>query len=561
MIVSMSKPMLLVVDDREHERGVVAGALDERYGTDYRVVPVPTAAEAVGVLRQEAAVSGTVAVVFAWEGLGDGDPVDLLVSANALHPGVKRVLVIGRGQWGSAHPAVEAMTLGRIDHYLFQPFMADERWFHLPVTQVLAGWSQTQPSPYHAVEVVGDEWAAESHDLRTLLARIGIPFAFHPVQSDEGRRLLDRAGLDGVRLPVLAFQSGTVLSGPSVTEIAAALGFTTSPADTLCDVAIVGAGPAGLAAAVYAASEGLRTTLIESGLPGGQASTSSLIRNYLGFQHGLTGDEFANRAVEQAWLFGAEFVVGQAATGLEVEGSERRVQLDGGGCVRASTVVLACGVAWRRLGVTELEVMRGVGVFYGAAGGETKAVEGTDVFVVGGGNSAGQAAVHLARYARSVTILVRGASLAASMSDYLIQEIEAHPRISVRRRTEVVGGGGRGRLEFVMLRDLETGGVVEVPAAAVFVMIGAAPHTTWLPPEIDRDAGGYVKTGYDLIDGRTAPAQWPLERLPHLLETSVPGVYAAGDVRHRSVKRVAAAAGEGATAIQLVHGYLGELAR
>ena len=552
-------PGILVVDDRGSQLGLIVEALVRRFGSDYEVQGSRSAVEALAILERWSTSGTSVAIVLAWEGLADGDAIELLMKAGAIHQSVQRVLVISRGQWGSCHPAVEAMTLGRIDQYLFDPRMADERWFYLPVSTALARWGHAQPSPYNVIEVVGDEWAQASHEVRSLLARIGIPFAFHSVTAVAGSATLRRVGRDGSTLPVLVFQSGIVLEDPSIAQIGAALGFATSPPQSRCDVAIIGAGPAGLAAAVYAASEGLQTLLIESGLPGGQAGTSSMIRNYLGFQHGVTGDEFGNRAVEQAWLFGADLVVGRAAIDLAVDGADRVVRLSGGGLVHAATVVITCGVTWRRLGVPDLDRLLGAGVFYGAAGGETKAVRDAEVFVVGGGNSAGQAAVHLAGYARSVTILIRSESLASSMSDYLIQEITAHERIEVRRSTQIVGGGGSARLEWVTLRHLVTGEVETVPASAVFVMIGAEPHTDWLPADVERDRGGYVKTGYDLLDGRRPPAQWPLARLPYLLECSIPGVFAAGDVRHRSVKRVASAAGEGATAIQLVHEYLEQL--
>jgi thioredoxin reductase (NADPH) len=316
---------------------------------------------------------------------------------------------------------------------------------------------------------------------------------------------------------------------------------------------IVGAGPAGLAAAVYAASEGLHTVVLERVVTGGQAGTSSLIRNYLGFQRGVSGAELANRATEQAWLFGAEFVLDQRAVGLSADGSDRVVRTAAGATVSARAVIVATGVSWRRLAVHPLEALVGAGVFYGAASAEARAMARRDVFVVGAGNSAGQAALHLARYANSVTMLVRGPSLAATMSEYLVAEIEKTPNVAVRLRTEVVDGGGAGFLEWLGLRT-EDGIVEKVPAAALFLLIGALPHTDWLAGAVAREDRGFVLTGRDVAQR----PQWPLDRAPHLLETTMPGVFAAGDVRHRSVKRVASAVGEGATAIQLVHEYLSE---
>jgi thioredoxin reductase (NADPH) len=551
-------PALIVVDDRDGPRAVIAAALARRFGADYKVVAAHSADAALAAIA-ESEDAGSVAMILVWERLGTGDALDCFARMRPMHPRAKRVLLIGRGGWRSAHPAVRAMTLGQIDSYIFYTQSLDERWFFLPVSAVLAEWSQGQPARFHAIEVVGEQWSAASHDTRALLARTGIPFRFRSADSDEGRHALRDLGVDGRRLPVLAFRNGVVLEAPTAAELGAALGFSTAAVEGVSDVAIVGGGPAGLAAAVYAASEGLRTTIVDLSLPGGQASTSSMIRNYLGFPHGLTGDDIANRAVEQAWLFGADFVVGRAAEDLTLDGVERRLRLSNGDVVRARTVVLACGVAWRRLDVPALEQLRGRGVFYGAAGGEAAAVAGQDVFVVGAGNSAGQAAVHLARHARAVTILARGGSLAASMSDYLVQEIEAHPNISVRVHTEIVDGGGNGRLETLTLEHNQSHATEVVRAGAVFIMIGAHPHTQWLPSSVQRDGQGYIRTGPDLHAATQLPPGWPLRRLPLLLETSVPGVFAAGDVRSRSVKRVASAVGEGATAIQLVHQYLAEI--
>jgi thioredoxin reductase (NADPH) len=325
-----------------------------------------------------------------------------------------------------------------------------------------------------------------------------------------------------------------------------------------CDLLIVGAGPAGLAAGVYAASEGLRTVILELEVPGGQAATSALIRNYPGFPHGISGDELAFRACEQAWLFGANLVLGQGAARLTVSGADRLVALSDGSEVAAKTVVIATGVSWRRLGVPSLEALIGAGVFYGAAGSEAQAMQGHNVYVAGAGNSAGQAALHLAQYAASVTLLVRGNTLTKSMSDYLVKQVEATPNITVRLRTEVVDGHGRDHLEGLTLRDNTSGTLDEVPAAALFVMIGGAPRTDWLPDSIERDDGGYICTGRELIQAGRPPSGWPLEREPLQLETSVPGVFAVGDVRSRSIKRVASAVGEGAAVVHLVHEYLAE---
>lgn len=387
------------------------------------------------------------------------------------------------------------------------------------------------------------------------------PYVFYAEDSEQSHQLLREAGQNGTYLPVAVRHDGRVLVEPTDAELIEAIGGGTQVASRTYDVAIVGAGPAGLAAAVYAASEGLDTLVLEKEVSGGQAGTSSRIRNLPGFTWGIGGQEFAYRTCEQAWLFGANLVFAQEVTRLQASGSERVLQLRDGREVAARTIVLATGVSWRRLGVPLLEALIGAGVFYGAAGSEARAMQGQDVYVVGAGNSAGQAALHLAQYAASVTILVRGDSLTKSMSAYLISEIEQAPNIAVCFGVEVVDGNGSEHLEALVLRNRATGATETVAASALFVMIGTKPKTNWLDGSVERDEQGFILTGRDLVRGGQMPPDWPLERPPHLLETSIPGVFAAGDVRSRSVKRVASAIGEGATAIQLVHECLSEKAR
>jgi thioredoxin reductase (NADPH) len=386
-----------------------------------------------------------------------------------------------------------------------------------------------------------------------------VSYAFHPDDSVEGRALLNELGADPTCLPILVRFDGKVYVQPGESDILAAHGAKTTTDTRRCDLAIIGAGPAGLTAAVYAASEGLDTLVLEANLPGGQAGTSSKIRNYPGFTHGVSGGDFAYRACEQAWLFGADLVFTQPAARITHDGGEHHVRAADGATVVARAVVLATGVAWRRLDVPNLERLVGAGVFYGAAGSEARAMRGCDVYVIGAGNSAGQAAVHLAKYGARVTMVVRGESLSSSMSNYLIREIANTPAIDVRVRCEVVDGAGDDRLESVTVRDTRTGACETRRASAVFVMIGGEPLTGWLDGLVQRDGSGYILTGRDLLHDNQAPVGWPLTRLPLMLETSTPGIFAAGDVRYRSVKRVASAVGEGAMAVQLVHEYLGEL--
>jgi len=554
----MSQPVILLVAHDGALLYALAGDLGRRFAADYRILAARSSAEALAVLEPLAAATEEVALVVVARELPGPGWLELLLRARELHPGAKRVLLEHRGEWASGEPIVRAMTLGQLDYVLFRPWRPVEQNLYLPVSDFLAGWEKSRAPGVEAIRVVGPTWAASSHQLRDTLARAGIPYGFYPDDSEDGRRLLEEAGEDGARLPVVVFRRGTVLVDPSHAELVAALGLQTRPATGGCDVLIIGAGPAGLAAAVYAASEGLQTRVLEPAIPGGQAGTSSLIRNYLGFPHGVSGEDLTWRAFEQAWLFGADLVLAQAATGLEARGSDRMVRLSDGGEVAARAVILATGVAWRRLGVPALEALAGSGVFYGAAGTEARAVRGEDVFVVGAGNSAGQAALHLARFAASVTIVAVERELGERMSDYLVQQIEATPNVTRRMRHEVVDGHGRGRLEGLTLRDRDSGETTAVDASAVFVLIGAEPRTDWLHGVVERDERGYVLTGRDLVEGGRPPTGWPLQRAPLLLETSLPGVFAAGDVRYRSVKRVASAVGEGAIAVQLVHEYLAE---
>jgi thioredoxin reductase (NADPH) len=411
-------------------------------------------------------------------------------------------------------------------------------------------WWREQGGRFEAVTVIGEELSARTHEIRDVLSRNNVPFGYYPSDSKEGRQTLERLGAAQPPGPVVALYNGIVLVDPDIAEVAEALGIDVRPTEQAYDLLIVGAGPAGLAAAVYGASEGLSTALLEREAFGGQAGTSSRIRNYLGFPRGISGVELAWRAYEQAWGFGTHFVYGNPAVSLTAEPDLRVVGLHDGSRVRARTVVIATGVTYQRLGIPELEALAGAGVFYGAGTVEAQAVAGKPVFVVGGGNSAGQAALHLAKYARQVTILVRAGSLAASMSDYLIRQIEDAPNVEVRHLTEIAGGGGHGHLEHLLIRHRATGEEEGAPAAGLFILIGAQPFTRWLPDSMARDQWGFILTGQDAVK------HWPLQRAPFPFETSLPGVFAVGDVRHGSIKRVASAVGEGSVAIRLIHDYL-----
>jgi len=477
------------------------------------------------------------------------------VRVRAIRPLARRLLLVRWGDESLRGSVLRAMTLGHIDYYVMKPAQRSDEQFHRVIAEYLEEWTRISGSRFVAARIVDRGKSTRARELRDVLGRNGVSLTFHPVESAEGAALLRTAGVDSRRLPVILLFDGSVLVDPPNSEIAASFGVANVPEGTV-DLAVIGAGPAGLAAAVSAASEGLSTLVLETEAIGGQAGTSSLIRNYLGFPRGVSGGELALRAFEQAWLFGAIPRIGHSATGLRREGGCYAVRVSEGPEIRARALVVAAGAAYRRLNVAELEGLVGAGVFYGATVSEARAMSGQEVYVAGGGNSAGQAALHLARFARRVVLLTRSEALGVQMSDYLVRQIEASPVIETVTGTEIVGGGGGGVLETLVLRRQATGETRSVPATALFVLIGAEPRTQWLPGEIERDQEGYVLTGSDLVRAGRLPQAWPLDRPPGILETSLPGVFAAGDVRHGSVKRVASAVGEGATAVTLVHAYL-----
>jgi thioredoxin reductase (NADPH) len=542
-------PVLFVVDHDRTSLDALLSDLSRRFGNDFMVSGETSAAAALGALRELAAGNVPVAVV-----LLDEAASDFLACVHELHPSAKRVLLVNR-DYSSTSPAVQAMTLGRADYHIVRPW-ADEETAYRAMSEFLSSWTREQKPSFEEFRIVAAEGDSRVLQLHDVMTRFSMPFGFYAAESDQGRRLLDDAGVDATRLPVVIRYDGQVIIDPDLPDLARAIGVNVKNDADACDVAIVGAGPAGLTAAVYAASEGLETVLLEQAVSGGQAGTSPLIRNYPGFPHGINGGVLMERTCEQAWLMGAHIVFAQQAVALEERGGDRVVHLLDGSELRARAVVIATGVEWRRLGVPPLEALVGSGVFYGAAASESRAMTDQDVFIVGAGNSAGQAALHLAKYARAVTLLVRGDSVTKSMSSYLVRAVESTPNVLVRHRTEVVDGGGDGSLESITLADRANDTVEEVPANAVFVMIGGEPHTDWLPDEIARDGHGYLVTGGDLL--KQPEAHWDQDREPLLLETSVPGVFAAGDIRQGSIKRVASAVGEGATVVRLVHDLLRE---
>ena len=548
-------PVLLIVDDDPQPRAAVEGELRKRYGADYQVICVGSADDPFRLLAELRDDRRGVSIVLASQSMSRMTGAELLARVGEFHRAAKRLLLVDWKYGPPPEPILQAIALGHIDAYAGRPATVPDEAFHLTVTELLEEWARSNLPRPEVMRVVGEEWSARSHEIRDLLSRNVVPFGFYPADAGPGKVLLEQAGATAATLPVVIMFDGRVLENPSNTQLAEAIGMRTSPGPGLYDVAVIGAGPA-VAAAVYGASEGLSTVVLEPEAIGGQAGTSSRIRNYLGFPTGVSGEDLAVRAYTQAWNFGADYVYGNPATGLRTQGPERVVTVAGGDEVRSRAVIIATGVSYRRLGIPSLDALTGAGVFYGAATSEAKAMKDRQVFVVGGANSAGQAAVHLARYAARVTMLVRGQSLADSMSEYLVKEITSTPNIAVRYNAVVTGGGGTGRLESLTLLDQASGAIQTVPAAAVFVLIGAEPRTQWLPDGIRRDRWGFVVTGPDLMAGGYPAEGWPLQRAPMLLESSLPGVFAVGDVRCGSVKRVASAVGEGSVAIRLVHDYL-----
>ena len=550
------RPMVLAVDEEARPWGGISHELRKRYGHDYRIVCERSAEAAIERLQEFEAAGDEVALVLSDQWMPEMSGTEFLARAGEIFPTAKRALLVAWGDRTAPEPVMRAMSLGRIDYYVNKPWGEHDERFHHVISEFLYDWAKDRMPKFEAIQVVGEQWSPRSHELRDVLGRNGVLFTFHPADSREGRELLARTGHDASRLPVLILFDGQVLVDPSNSDIADACGVNPEFEKTHFDLVVIGAGPAGLAAAVYAASEGLDVLIVEGEAIGGQAGTSSLIRNYLGFPSGVGGAELARRAAEQAWLFGVTFLFMRRVTGLSRVGDEIVVDLSCGLKVTAKSVVVATGASYRQLGVPSLEALHGAGVFYGAAVSEAQAMKEQDVYVVGAGNSAGQAAIHLSKYASGVTLVARGDSLADSMSEYLIREIEAAQNITVRLNTQVIDGGGRGRLERLVLEDSASGTTETVPAAGLFVLIGAEPHTGWLPDGITRDEGGYVVTGRDFSRYGLPRRGWHLERPPLLLETSMPGVFAVGDVRHGSVKRVASAVGEGSIAVQMVHEYL-----
>ncbi len=549
----MAKPAILAVDDDPEVLRAVARDLRDHFAKDYRILPAASGGEALDVVRTLKLRNEPLALFLADQRMPAMTGIEFLAEAAPLFPAAKRVLLTA---YADRDVAIRAINDVRLDYYLMKPWEPPERLLYPALDDLLQDWQAGYRPPFEGVTVVDHRWSKRGFEIRDFLARNHVPYRRLDVERDqEAKDILAIAG--GDVLPLVILPDGRQLARPTIDELADCCGGPRSAETPFYDLVVVGGGPAGLAAAVYGASEGLRTIVVESEAPGGQAGTSSRIENYLGFPNGLSGSDLSRRALTQAQRLGAAFLVARRVTGLRVDGPYRFVQLSDGSEISCHAMIIASGVQYRRLAVPGVTPLEGAGVFYGAAMTEAAACKDQDVFIIGGGNSAGQGAIFLAEYARSVTILIRGESLTASMSQYLIERIEQSPNIDVLPHTEVTQVTGGTTLETVTLRNNKTGAEETRPAGGLFVFIGAEPRTDWLGDAVVRDTRGFIVTGRDLA--QIGGGLWPLERDPFLTETSLPGVFAAGDVRCGSVKRVAAAVGEGSVTVSFVHEHLESL--
>jgi thioredoxin reductase (NADPH) len=545
-----ARPAILAVDDEPTVLAAVARDLRKGFGKDYRIMRAGSGAEALELLAELRRRGDTVAMLIADQRMPGMEGTDYLVRARTIYPEAKRLLLTA---YADTEAAISAINEVALDYYLLKPWDPPEEQLFPVIQDLLAAWESGAALQSGGVRIIGHRFSKETHDLRDFIARNRVPGRWLDVERDgEARELLTVAGVSDDRLPVALLEDGSVLERPSIMELAERLGVAAAPSADHYDLVIVGGGPAGLAAAVYGSSEGLRTVMVEREAPGGQAGTSSRIENYLGFPAGLSGSDLARRATTQARRLGAELLTVSDASALTVEGAGRIVELDSGARLSANTVLIASGVSYRKLTAPGFDDFTGAGIYYGAALTEARACKDQHVVVIGGANSAGQAAVYFSAYAGKVSMMIRGDSLTKSMSQYLIEQIEALPRIEVRTRSEAIAAHGEGgRLTALTIRNGVDGSERQEPVDACFIFIGAAPRTDWLAGVVARDDRGFILAGADAQEH-----DWPLARDPYPLETSVPGVFVAGDVRSRSIKRVASAVGEGSMAVSLIHEYL-----
>lgn len=553
----MAKPAIITVDDDPEVLRAIERDLRRQYGERYRVLRADSGGTGLTALEGLKKRGSPVAMLLADQRMPQMTGVEFLGQSMALYPDAKRVLLTA---YADTEAAIQAINEAKIQHYLLKPWDPPEERLYPALDDLLDDWQASFRPPFEGVRVLGHRWSPETYDLRDFLARNQVPYQWldveAPQQASEVRRLIPAAEAAASRLPLVLFADGSSIGEPTTAQLAEKLGLRVRPEMAFYDLVIVGGGPAGLAAAVYGASEGLRTVMIEKQAPGGQAGMSSRIENYLGFPAGLSGGDLARRAVAQARRFGVEILAPQSATGVRVEGPSRMVKLADGSELGCKVLLIATGVSYRKLNVPGADRLQGSGLYYGSAMTEAMACRGEDVYIVGGANSAGQAAMYFSKYARRVIMLVRGTSLSATMSNYLIEQIKQTANIHVETRAQVAELHGDGRLEAISILCGDTGQAEKVEANSLFVFIGAEPRTEWLSGVVERDERGFIFTGHDLMRDGKRPRGWPLDRDPFLPETSVPGIFAAGDVRHGSVKRVASGVGEGSIAVQFIHQYL-----
>ena len=549
----MSKPTILTVDDDPLVSAAITRDLSGQYGSAYRIVRAASGHKALAVLTTLALRDEPVALIAADQRMPQMTGIEMLEQARVHAPRAKLLLLTA---YADTDVAIKAINDIGLDYYLLKPWNPPEERLYPIIDDLLGDWRQANPDHSSDVRVVGHRWSERSNDIKMFLSRNHVPYRWYDIERDgEAERLRDLAHAPPTDLPLVLVPGGDTLRSPSTLDLAGALGLHTRAQQPLYDVCIVGGGPAGLAAAVYGASEGLSTVIVEREAPGGQAGQSAAIENYLGFPKGLSGADLAHRAIAQVSRFGAEMVLAREVVGFETRGPVRTVIVAGSGEIEARALIVATGVSYRRLDAAGLDELTGRGVYYGASASEASQCQGEDVYVVGAANSAGQAALYLSSFAKRVVLVVRAATLMETMSQYLVERITSAPNVVVRYRTEVVAGGGDGHLETLTLANRDTGATEDVSSSWLFVFIGASPRTEWLGPDVVRDDKGFVITGQELL-GHPLTGLWPLARAPFALETSVPGVFAAGDVRLDSMKRVASAVGEGAMSIYLVHRYL-----
>ncbi|GCE30077.1 fused response regulator/thioredoxin-disulfide reductase [Dictyobacter alpinus] len=549
----MPKPIIILIDDEPEVLQAVERDVRRRYGKEYRVMKAISGHEGLSLLQQIGVRGEVVALFLSDHRMPKMNGIEFLKEAEAIFPAAKRVLLTA---YADSSAAIQAINDIKLDYYLMKPWDPPEDLLYPVIDDLLSDWQANNRSPFGGIRVVGQRWSSYSHAIKDFLGRNGVPYQWIDLEHAEGQRLVQLSGIATPRLPLVLFPDGQMLENPLPVQIAEKIGRRTQADRSFYDLVIIGGGPAGLAAAVYGASEGLSTVLIEREAPGGQAGTSSRIENYLGFPTGLSGADLSRRAVSQALRFGVEMLAPQEVVKLRIEDPYRVITLADGTEITCHALVIATGVSYRTLNVPGIEQLTGLGVYYGASLSEARSYQDEDITIVGGANSAGQAALYFSRYARSVTILIRGSSLTKSMSYYLINEIERQPNITVRTHTQVKEVQGTERLEQLVIENSETGERETIPMSALFIFIGAMPHTDWLNGIIERDSQGFIVSGSDLIHDGKRPKGWTLERNPYLLETNIPGIFVAGDARSRSIKRVASSVGEGAIAVQFVHQYL-----